>query len=309
MNPFDLPGPEFLLFFIGLSVVAIVALIVTRKIAETSRAPKLDLSDPYVIAYLRGAEPETLRVAAVSLIDRGLLLATGTQLQTAEKASSDAVRRPIEKELLRKFKRADEAKSIFDDSRLRATCKPYEQTLKAAGLLPSEAIAGARWTRLLIACGVLGGVALVKILIALERGRTNVWFLIILTVIAIVAAVKISFPRLTESGKAMIADLQNLYSGLKDRAKFLHSGGATIEPLMLAAVFGVGALASADFAFAQLLFPRAKAAADAAAWNSTTSCGSSCSSSFGSGGTSCSSSSCGSSCGGGCGGGCGGCGG
>lgn len=102
MNPFDLSGPEFLFFFIGLSALAIVALVVTRKIAERSAAPKLDLSDPYLIAYLRGAEPETLRVAAVSLIDRGLLVATGTQLQAAEKASPDAVRRPIEKELLAK---------------------------------------------------------------------------------------------------------------------------------------------------------------------------------------------------------------
>jgi len=309
MNPFDLPGPEFLLFFIGLSVVVIVALIVTRKIAESSRAPKLDLSDPFVIAYLRGAEPETLRVAAISLIDRGLLVATGTQLQAAEKASSDAVRRPIEKELLRKFKRADEASSIFDDSRLRATCKPYEHTLKAAGLLPSVAINNARLSRLLIASGVLGGVAIVKVLIALERGRTNVWFLVILAVVAIVAAVKISFPRLTESGKTMIADLQNLYAGLRERARFLRPGGATIEAMMLAAVFGVAALESSDFAFTHMLFPRAKAASDSATWNSTSSCGSSCSSSFGASGSSCSSSSCGSSCGGGCGGGCGGCGG
>ena len=299
MNPFDLPGPEFLFFFIGLSVLAIVALIVTRKVSESSRAPKLDLSDPYVIAYLRGAEPETLRVAAISLIDRGLLVATGTQLQAAENASADAVRRPIEKELLRKFKRADEASSIFDDSRLRATCKPYEHTLKAAGLLPSVEINNARLSRLLIACGVLGGVALVKILIALERGRTNVWFLIILTVLAIVAAVKISFPRLTESGKTMIADLQNLYAGLRERARFLRPGGATIEAMMLAAVFGVAALESSDFAFTHMLFPRAKAAADSAMWSSSSSCGTSCGSS----------SSCSSSCGGGCGGGCGGCGG
>ena len=297
MNPFDLPGPEFLFFFIGLSVLALIALVVTRKVAESSAAPKLDLSDPYLIAYLRGAEPETLRVAAVSLIDRGLLIATGTQLKAAENASADAVRRPIEKELLRRFKRADEATAIFDDSRLKATCKPYEQTLKNAGLLPSESIAGARWARLLIVSAILGGVAIVKILIALERGRTNVWFLIILAVLAIVAAAKLSFPRLTESGKAMIADLQNLYAGLKDRALFLRTGGATIEPLMLAAVFGVGALESADFAFTNILFPRAKTAAQ-----SSSTCGSSC-------GSSCNSSSCGSSCGGGCGGGCGGCGG
>ena len=221
MNPFDLPGPEFLFFYIGFSALAIIALVLTRKAAESSAAPKLDLSDPYLIAYLRGSDPETLRVAAVSLIDRGLLVATGTQLKTADNASPDAVRKPIEKELLRKFKRADEASSIFDDSRLKATCRPYEQTLKNAGLLPNESIERARWSRLLIAGGIVAGVGIVKILVAFSRGRMNVGFLIVLIAVAIFLAVKVSFPRLTESGKAMIADLQNLYSGLKDRALFL----------------------------------------------------------------------------------------
>ena len=66
MNPFDLPGPQFLLFYLGLSAAVIVALVVARKFAESSAAPKLDLSDPYLIAYLRGGDAETLRVAAVS---------------------------------------------------------------------------------------------------------------------------------------------------------------------------------------------------------------------------------------------------
>jgi uncharacterized protein (TIGR04222 family) len=299
MNPFDLTGPQFLVFYLGLSALVIIALVLTRKYTESFRAPKLDLSDPYLIAYLRGSAPEALRVAAVSLIDRGLLVATGTQLKTAEKASPDAVRRPIEKELLHRFKRADEATVIFDDSRLRATCKPFEQTLKNAGLLPNEQIQNSRLTRLLIACVIVGGVGSIKLLVALARGRTNVWFLVILMVVTLVIAFKLSFPRLTESGKAMIADLQNLYSGLKDRALLLPTGGATIEPMMLAAVFGVGALAGPSFAYTHSLFPRA---ANQQAVSSS-SCGSSC-------GSSCSSSSCGSSCGGGgCGGGCGGCGG
>jgi uncharacterized protein (TIGR04222 family) len=299
MNPFDLTGPQFLVFYLGLSALVIIALVLTRKYTESFRAPKLDLSDPYLIAYLRGSAPEALRVAAVSLIDRGLLVATGTQLKTAEKASPDAVRRPIEKELLHRFKRADEAIVIFDDSRLRATCKPFEQTLKNAGLLPNEQIQNSRLTRLLIACVIVGGVGSIKLLVALARGRTNVWFLVILMVATLVIAFKLSFPRLTESGKAMIADLQNLYSGLKDRALLLPTGGATIEPMMLAAVFGVGALAGPSFAYTHSLFPRA---ANQQAVSSS-SCGSSC-------GSSCSSSSCGSSCGGGgCGGGGGGCGG
>lgn len=303
MNPFDLTGPQFLVFYIGLSALALIAIVLTRKYAESYGAPKLDLSDPYLIAYLRGAEPEALRVATVSLIDRGLLVATGTQLKTADKASAEAVRRPIEKELLHRFKRADEATAIFDDARLRATCKPFEQTLKNAGLLPNEQIHSSRITRLLIACAIVGGVGVIKVLVALARGRTNVWFLVILMVATIVIAIKISFPRLTESGKALIADLQNLYSGLKDRALFLQTGGASIEPMMLAAVFGVSALAGPSFAYTHSLFPRATANQQQAGWSS--SCGSSCSSV-----SSCGSSDGGSGCGGGgCGGGCGGCGG
>jgi uncharacterized protein (TIGR04222 family) len=298
MNPFDLPGPQFLLFYLGLSALVIVALLVARKLAESSAAPKIDLSDPYLIAYLRGGDAETLRVATVSLIDRGLLVATGTQLKSADKASPDSVRRPIEKELLRKFRQAAEAVSIFDDPRLKAACKPCEQTLMNAGLLPGDSVKQARLARVLVACSILAGAGIIKLLVAFARGRTNVGFLIVLMIIGVFVAIKISFPRLTESGKAMIADLQNLYSGLKDRALLLQPGGATIEPMMLAAVFGVGALQGASFAFTRILFPHAtKGDQSGSSW-ATSSCGSSCSSS-----------SCGSSCGGGCGGGCGGCGG
>ena len=295
MNPFDLTGPQFLLFYLILSALVMIVLVYLRRSAESPATPKLDLSDPYLIAYLRGGEAETLRVAAVSLIDRKLLVATGTELKCAEHASTASVRRPIEKELLRKFKSANEAGLIYEDAGLLATCKPYEKTLKQAGLLPTEWMERARMTRVGVACFLLAGIALAKIFIALQRGHTNIWFLVILTAVAIFFVVKFSFPRLTESGKAMVADLRNLYSGLKDRALFLKPGGTTIEPMMLAAVFGVSALEGADFAFTRVLFPRA-------AKKESGSCGASCGSVCGS--------SCGSSCGGGgCGGGCGGCGG
>jgi uncharacterized protein (TIGR04222 family) len=303
MNPFDLPGPAFLAFYLALSVVVIVALVVSRLVVESSAAPKLDLSDPYLIAYLRGSEFEVLRVAVVSLVDRSLLITMGTQLRRAEHASPSSVRRPIEAELLRKFANADEATSIYTDLRLQEACRTYEQTLKNAGLLPNEQINRARLIRLLLACLVLGGAGLVKIVLALASGRTNVVFLVILMIIAIVVAGKISFPRLTESGKAMIGDLQNLYEDLKGRALLMQPGGATIEPMMLAAVFGVGALEASGFAFTRVIFPQATrnellgSSGTAYACNSVSS-GSS------------SGSSCGSSCGGGgCGGGCGGCGG
>ena len=291
MNPFDFSGPEFLLFYIGLSVLVIIAIGILRRKSESGPTPRIDLSDPLLIAFLRGGHSEAMRVATISLIDRGLLRCTGTRLQAAAQARPESVRRPIEKALLQKFHTSDEAASMFDDPKLKSTLDQYEESLTKVRLLPDASI---RETRTLLFAGaflMLGGVGVSKLIVALDRGRPNVCFLIVLIVVAIVIASKQAFPRLTESGKAMLQDVKNLYSELRDRAALLNPGGATIEPMMLAAVFGVGALAGSGFAYTKKLFPRAKQS------STTSSCGSSC------GGG------CGSSCGGGgCGGGCGGCG-
>ena len=53
MNPFDLPGPQFLLFYIIFAGLVISGLVFWRRRAESSPStPRIDLSDPYLIAYL-----------------------------------------------------------------------------------------------------------------------------------------------------------------------------------------------------------------------------------------------------------------
>ena len=297
MNPFYLPGPQFLLFYIIFAGAVIGALIYWRRYAESSQTPKIDVSDPYLIAYLRGGEAEVLRVATVSLIDRGLLVAEGTTLKRADNVSPGSARRPVEQALLTKYARGGEVSSMFDDYAVRKPCDAYGAILERAELMPNENVRQARLLRLVIASFLLAGVAFTKLAIALSAGRSNVGFLIMLTIVAIGIAAKVSFPRLTERGKMMIEDVQHLYGGLRDRAMFLAPGGATIEPMMLAAAFGVGALHGEGFTYANRLFPRRGTSNSCAAADAG--CGSSCSSA----------SSCGSSCGGGCGGGCGGCGG
>ena len=300
MNPLDFRGPEFLAFYIALSAVVIIGSVILRRKIESAPTPRLDLSDPLLIAFLRGGHPEAMRVATFSLIDRGLLTCSGTRLKTATHARSESVRRPIEKELLKKFASSGEASSMFNDSKLKSTCNEYEQTLKKVGLLPDDYITRVRTVIFGFVVVVLGGIGISKLIVALERGRPNVCFLIVLIIVAIVIAKRQLFPRLTESGKVMLEGVRELYSELKDRVLFLQPGGATIEPMMLAAVFGVGALAGEGFAYTKKLFPRAKQVSGSSSGGS--SCGSGCGFSGGS------SSSCGSSCGGGCGGGCGGCG-
>ena len=301
MNPFDLPGPQFLLFYTVFAAAVVAGLVFWRRRAElSSSSPRIDLSDPYLIAYLRGGEREVLRVATVTLIDRGLLVRNGSVIQRAENASPDSVRRPVEQALLKKYARGGEVSWMFEDDGLSTACRSYGDTLRRARLLPDESVNQARLMRLVVASFVLSGVGFTKVFIALDAGRSNVGFLIVLIIVSLVIAAASSFPRLTESGRATIEDVQTLYSDLRDRAGLLNPGGAGIEPMMLAAVFGVGALAGPGFSFANGLFPDQKKRASGSCSSGDGGCGSS--------GSSCSSS-CGSSCGGGCGGGCGGCGG
>jgi hypothetical protein len=105
-------------------------------------------------------------------------------------------------------------------------------------------------------------------------------------VVFAVAGYRITHPRQTGRGKALLADLGSLFKSLKDRAAGFQPGSNPAELALLAAVFGVTALPVDAFPYSKTLFPQPSA-------GSGDSGGSSCGSSCG---------------GGGCGGGCGGCG-
>jgi hypothetical protein len=61
VNPFDLRGPEFLLFYTALSALVIIAVVMLRRKAESGPIPRIDLSDPLLIAFLRGGHSEAMR--------------------------------------------------------------------------------------------------------------------------------------------------------------------------------------------------------------------------------------------------------
>jgi uncharacterized protein (TIGR04222 family) len=312
VNPFDWYGPEFLLFYVFFGVLVIGGMIWLRNKNEAGPTPKLEMSDPYLIAFLRGDAKEVLRVAMVSLVDRNLLEANGSKLKTHQKVSSDSVRHPVEKTIIENFKTESEASSAFNSHGLEMACEPYRKRLESAGLLPDDSVRRARFVLLVITILLLVTVALIKISIGLARERPVI-LLVILMIVAAIVPFFVWSPRLTARGKAALEDIQSLYRGLKDRAYTLRGGGATTEAVMLAAAFGLAALEANAFAYTQTLFPEAEPFARTKSMLSRvadsvgdSSWGSSCSSSSSS---SCSSSSCGSSCGGGgCGGGCGGCG-
>lgn len=290
MNPFDLTGPAFLAFYAVLSALLLLVVHALRRRAEDGEPPTLDLSNPYLIAYLRGGRTETIALALASLVDRGLLRALGDSVTVASRDSRH-VQSALERAVVARCGEwAKPAELVRDKAFLSRECGELELRLKTLGLLPDGEAASYRRRLLLGAIMMLGGVAFTKVGVALQRGHHNVGFLVILTLLAAGIAYRVTHPFRTRRGDRVLADLRTLFSALRDRVDGIARGGATAELALVASVFGIAVLPESLFPERMMLYPKSDASSA-----SGSSCGSS-----GCGGGSCG--------GGGCGGGCGGCG-
>lgn len=289
MSPFDLPGPQFLIFYVILGGVLAAFLWIFRHHGEkgkTVSAP--ELTDPYLVACLRAGRAEVWRLATIRLVDRGLMKADGATISVVADAKPEDLPIEVERATLEWFRTPRDAISLIKESssslRLRQLVSPYEERLIELGLLPGSTANAGNQARYFAAACVLALVAIVKIFIALDRGHKNIGFLVMLAAVGLFALYKAAMPARTLRGQAVMEDLKKLFSRLQQPGA-LQPNKSSAEVMWMAAVYGVGALA---FSHVKKLYPKAR---------SGSSCGSSCSS-------------CGSSCGGGgCGGGCGGCGG
>ena len=282
MNPFDLKGPEFLAFYLVFAAVVLLGQIWFRRRAEGAGRVAGRLTDPYAIAYLRRGAAEALKVAAVSMVDRGLLRHENDRLVAAEAAATH----PLERAILERFASPGTIESLLESPSLADD--QLRPSVEKLGLVPDDRLAKVHRLAGDVEMGLLAAVAGFKVLVGISRGRPVV-FLVFLGVAAIFVAHRVARPRLTRRGRELLRDLDVLFAGLRARADRIQPGGATHDATYLAAVFGVGLL-TAQPAFARLaaLAPKPAIASGG----------------DGGGGGS----SCGSSCGGGCGGGCGGCG-
>lgn len=289
MNPFELRGPAFLFFYVVLTIlVFLVTRLIRRVLDGGDDAPPQEtsslVSDPYVIAHLRGGAAETLRVALLSLVDRGLIIQENGKFKTAPNAEPGHGRRPVERSILGLYVGSGDASAL---SSITGACDAYDAQLQRLRLLPDAPLQIRRNLLYVVVMLFLGGVAFVKIMIGLDRGRP-VGFLILLGFLAVVFARGFAAPRRTAQGDGFLDSVRRLFAGLKQRKASIQPGGATADLALLAAVFGVTEVPKAVFPYGSLLYPRSDASS-----SSTSGCGSS--------------SSCGG--GGGCGGGgCGGCG-
>jgi uncharacterized membrane protein YgcG len=138
---------------------------------------------------------------------------------------------------------------------------------------------------LLIAAGLLAGVSVVKIVVAVSRGRTNVELLVLLTAVACFAAYRICRARHTAAGIEVLKSLRGLTGRLSKRSDTVKPGGATNEALLLASVHGLEVLRNGPFPAIDRLFPKPRSSgSDSSGGDSGSSCGSSCGGGGGCGG-------------------------
>jgi len=290
MNPFDLPGPAFLVFYAVFAIAVNVLFHRWRRSRESSGTVP-DLSDPYEISYLRGGQEEALRVATVSLMDRGLLKqGDGGKVVAVGTGAAAKVRRPLERAILEELAAPASPVDLLASGSLPKTagaCDPIKSDLETSGLLTTSRSVAARSLPYVLGLVLLVGVSGTKILVALARGKHNVEFLIFLTFASVLVLTAQLLARRTTSGDAALARARHRFSALRDRALSLSPGGQTNEAALLAAVFGLAVLPAMSFPFVREVFPKISASANG-------------------GSSGCGGSGCG---GGGDGGGCGGCGG
>ena len=285
MNPFDLRGPEFLLVYVIVAAFVItIAFRIRRWREDLSTRPLPKLEDPYLIAYLRGGSEGAVEAAVVSLLDRQKLI---VEKKTVVPKSGSNITHPLEKAIWKKIKPYTSASAIRH-LRCEEEMVEYKSFLLRHGLIPNPEQKLHRYYLIAAAAFLLIAFGGTKIFIALQRGRSNVEFLVILMLLSLTVAYFLNNPRLTSRGTRALDQLKALLSNLKDRANKLKPNQHTQELVLLTALFGVMAVPFTAMPLRSAIYPESPVS------SSDSSSGSSCGSS------------CGSGCGGG--GGCGGCG-
>jgi uncharacterized protein (TIGR04222 family) len=285
MNPFDWTGPWFLLFYLVLGVFSYWFLRFYVSYRERRQPiPKLKMSDPFQIAFLRGGENEAIRIASISLVDRGLLRiidasSKAPKLETTYPRDINLGKTRIERALLKLYRVGQESSAAFSDPECKHSCGSYQELLGEHRLVRNAEITQERAIPIGLIALLLLGVAGLKIYIALERDRENIAFLIILAVVLVYVLVLLIWRHRTGLGDRMLSDLKTLFQSLYMRRESLRPRMQTTDAALLAAVFGLSALPAA-FQYARDIFRKASS-------SSSGSCGSACGSSCGGGGGGC----------------------
>lgn len=259
MNPLDLMGPDFLRFYLiyGIGILAVAGLLRVRWAGASTPSPGGRWvpgsypreSDAYAIALLRGGPREAVCALFGRLVTGGYLTLDQGVLRRPEEPPEDRSRLlPIEEEalLLAASSGADGVRVHDARERIAQAVAPrleeMRRELESQGLMPGPQQRRRYRAVCLLALAAVLGLGIAKLVVALSRGRTNVWYLIALMLVYAVACVLLLIPpRLTHAGRRYLDWLRESHRGLVNL--LVNGRRAETEELALAAgIYGLAAL-------------------------------------------------------------------
>ena len=258
VNPFDWSGPWFLLAYL---IFGVLVYYLAREllIRQELRNPHAQLSladDPYRIAFLRGGALEAAKIAAIVLVDRGLLRADGPLLETASTDSLRFASHDIERDVLRLYLgRQGHSKELAAQAEMLPACRAYQETLTQQELLVGPPLLRRRARITWPAHWLLLTVAAVKAVIAISRQHYNLLFLALLLAVFLLMLRGLRTQAISWSAQRLLTDLRMLFGRLNLRASRLQAGSSSADMALLAAIFGLGALPLSVYAYVAQLYP------------------------------------------------------
>lgn len=258
VNPFDWSGPWFLLAYLifGLLVYYLARELLIRQELRNPHAQLSLADDPYRIAFLRGGALEAVKIAAIVLVDRGLLRADGPLLETASADSLRFASHDIERDVLRLYLgRQGHSKELAAQADMLPSCRAYQDSLTQQELLVGPPLLRRRERITWPAHYLLLTVAAVKAVIAISRQHYNLLFLALLLAIFLLMLRGLRTQASSWSAQRLLTDLRMLFGRLNQRAARLQAGSSSADMALLAAIFGLGALPLSVYAYVAELYP------------------------------------------------------
>ncbi len=274
-----LPGPQFLNVYMAVALIVLVCAWLIPTLADSTGStglPRVPATpDPIEMAYLSGGVNSVIRTIVYDLRQRGFATLEGdSHIVATPNIPAPGALTPMQSRVLRAIQTKLKVGELFKDKALRndleRLLEPVRQRLARDNLLTPPSVKTARnWT---LGLGVvfLAGLAGAKLFIAYKLHKSNVEFLIFLSIASIIAllfiAAQISRRIASRRGRAWLEALrlayaprlkstQGIFTPPQSGATAVYDGGA----LFLIGLFGFEALngtADADFAKA---FKRASA--------------------------------------------------
>lgn len=310
-NPLNWNGPVFLAMYFGLLIIAAaICFVVRNQVIHAANTYEFDPTrqdeiGPIEAAWLQGGDSAAAHCALVDLAQRDAVVINGDRIDATAAAQFSTPTHRVSNLMLNALKSTDSGRKWSSLIRhAQVGLVGVRQQLEEKGLAMSAAQRSTIATVTVMAFGLILLLGAAKIWVGISRGRpVEILFSGELITLGIMIAFLMTIPRLTNSGKKLLASLRTKANKAphslvdSDTTQASEAGHRGDEVLL----WGAGLL-GAEY----LVSTRFAKYSDYASTQSTSS--NSWLSSGGCGATGCSADSgCGG--GGGCGGGCGGCGG